>query len=654
MADQTLIQLKEKRDTLKRKINAKTFNCVSTSTISLLISLLPFTGSNNRVINAIFFGLIPFGASAISAAGISKVPGWKEEFDRIDDLAAGLQMKRDRMIFDNAYEPEEEIPQGAMPREKTEDEMFSERFFKLIDTQNGIKVVLGQKELFDLDNSGEATHIRYRLFYKDEFTFDQVVKAIAKSKMDLSSKLGLYNPQVIDTLNGAYLVAENLHYKDFVRPDRFIIRTDGSKWAQSKKVDVLEPEPVENFSDEPISQPEKKTFQNEESEYTPAPKTWHAQPQGMGKKSYLPTEDIAALMVRAATNPQTARSVFIIAPSGTGKTALLQTALQGFFKVTGANNKVFVFAGKQSERYCGIETLEGGYQFDSSIDELIPQSYCYAGDPDNSEYGTTFLKWINKTYTARNHGYPVLVIADENNMIIKACVDFDKVDRSKHKKTLTHHKTASDYSIAVRGRSQQCFMWMSAHSTRKEDTGQSTAIFSNVAAVILGRTLDDGTPSYGSISEALRGQAGNRVIDDTEIRETLLEQFQKYRSRINDGLEDGSKVLCLTSVGGKWRLCLLPYYEKNTANIDLSLVEADDEYAEFDSEFEEKYGTQPETELNEPQKPDTLEQLLAILKDWVSTANPTETELKAKIVALGDERLLQFLDQIKKDIGFNG
>lgn len=276
MSDQVLIKTKQKRDEIKKRINRRVSQCALLSGASLLAALNPISGRISPLHAATTFSLLPLAATGFSAFRLQSLEGDYDEYLRLDDLAKGLQEKRDMAVFEGAYEPEQ-VQQVQEERVPSEDEIFSQRFHKLIKAQNGIDVMIGAKELFDYNSDGEPTHVRYRVFYKDEVVYQQVVDAIKKSKADLSSKLGMLNPTLTETLGGVYLVCENLYHQGWQDPTRILITTRGyrkpEKTFAERIIDYHFPDQsdveqsVESTSDEPIHQPIN----------------WHPQPEGLRK-----------------------------------------------------------------------------------------------------------------------------------------------------------------------------------------------------------------------------------------------------------------------------------------------------------------------------------------------------------------------------------
>jgi hypothetical protein len=291
--------------------------------------------------------------------------------------------------------------------------------------------------------------------------------------------------------------------------------------------------------------------------------------------SMFPVEDIAKAIAKTTANPNAASSLFILAPRGCGKTGLMQQAQFETWQAWQGRADFHIFAGKDDEKYCGLEEDE--------------QRYIYSGDPDHALNSITRIERLVKERTAKLLEYPTIVIKDENNNTIRAARSFDRVDSITPKRNLFARMTEADYAIITKGRSKLCVCWMTSHTPRKSDTGQETGVFANVYSAVLGRTAD-GSPMYGMIKECLTGSDSNRVIDDVERRAALLAQFMEYRKRLDEGVEDGSRVLCLTNIGGRWRLALLPVYQK-----DIHTIKYDDPYEEFDEQMEEKHGVDPDT-----------------------------------------------------------
>ena len=642
MDDQRLQLLLEKSRQLRKKISTRRTNALMYSSLSLAVAMLPFGGIKNPIVNTIFFGVVPLSFSAVATSLNSKNQEDLYDLRRIENHYLDLVEKRDAKVLEMAYEPQQQQETAYEP-EMSDDELLARAFHTLLKDKAGIKVYIGPGELFDLYNTDSPTHIRYPCKFQNDASFEQVSAAIKKYTREIGAECGIDSPELVATLRGYYIIALNHLHGDFVRPDRVILGKESKAVLGEKKQAVVNTANLENSprSFEKFSKPEisESNEHNTQVSFT------------IAKSESFPTEDVAQLMVNSTVGKDTARSIFVIAPSGTGKTALMQNALYKLYQATSGNCLSYIFAGKNTEQYCGLETLEGSYELDYE-DNPIPQVYSYAGNDDNTPYAVALLRHIDKTYVAKNHGFPVLVLQDENNMFLKACSNYDSEHKGKESLGLYAKKVNKDYSIAVRGRTLNCCTWITAHTPRAEDIGQSTGIFANVSGIILGRTQHDGTPSYDLIYETLTGRNSNGIITNIALRERLLGEFNAYLKRLDDGVEDGSKVVCLTSVGGNWRLLMLPVYQKNALNIDLGLVKADDPHSEFDSEYQSKFGNQPEDEIWPASSPkfDSLDSLIEHLKAWVKDGK-TEKDLIEYLVSIGQDDLLKFLPEIKKEIG---
>lgn len=379
-----------------------------------------------------------------------------------------------------------------------------------------------------------------------------------------------------------------------------------------------EPEPVAVQEGQPQPQQYQQQVEQQSVQQPQAPDVSNIQMESVawgGNKaaSMFPTEDVAQAMAQTTADVNAATSIFILAPRGCGKTGLLQTAMYKTFQLWKGKVDFFVWAGKDDEMYCGIEN-------DSD-------RYIYSGTKENAIESVERIEELCSKRTAKGLGYPTIFVKDENNNTIRACKGFDRVDRVTPKFKALPRMCEADYEVVTKGRAKLCLNWMTTHTPREEDTGQSTGVFANVASVVLGRTAK-GSPMYGMIQECLTGADSNRVVDDKERRNELYQQFLEYRRRLNDGKEDGSRALCLTNVGGKWRLVLIPVYEKDIYTIDYnkSTVEpADDPYEEFDEEFEDKHGFDPD-EVIEPESDadDELEgnDPYTAICDWIQSNHP--------------------------------
>jgi hypothetical protein len=253
----------------------------------------------------------------------------------------------------------------------------------------------------------------------------------------------------------------------------------------------------------------------------------------------FPVEDIAKLYVEKSMDKKEARGVLIVAPSRTGKTSLLEMMIQYAHTLTNGMADFDVFAGKDGQSYAGIEN--------------DPNRYTYSGYQDNVSQAAERLKTINMELAYKE--YTRVIIADELNNTMDAADDYDRANKNKTN-CVTDIKKVSK-SLITRGSSLGTLYIATSHVLRVKDLGFNTAMFDSVSGIILGRMLGN-TPAYGSIAECLSGQGGNSLIDNTQLRDTLEAQFNLYQNSPN--AIDRKEVLCLTNVGGNWRLCILPNY----------------------------------------------------------------------------------------------
>jgi hypothetical protein len=252
----------------------------------------------------------------------------------------------------------------------------------------------------------------------------------------------------------------------------------------------------------------------------------------------FPTEDIAKLYITETLDLNSARGVLIVAPARVGKTSLLHMMIQYGHQLNSGQADYLVFAGKDNQKYAGIEK--------------DPNRYLFSGHESNIYQSAARLQTIKKELKVET--FRRYVIADELNNTNETAKGYDR--RNKGANCLLDMQEVSK-ALITRGSSQGTLFIASTHELRVEPLGFNTAMFDSVSAIVLGRTLG-GTPAYGCIEECLSGN--NSLIDNSQLRHILYEQFVTYINQ--PGFENCKDVLCLTNVGGNWRLCTLPDYSK--------------------------------------------------------------------------------------------
>jgi hypothetical protein len=251
----------------------------------------------------------------------------------------------------------------------------------------------------------------------------------------------------------------------------------------------------------------------------------------------FPVEDIAKLYIQKSLNKDHASGLLVIAPRRTGKTKLIGAIIQYAHHLTEGIADFMIFAGKGDQKYAGLEKDENRY-----ID---------SGDVKNVAQAAARMMLIKDELSYRED--PRFILSDELNNTVNAASDYDR--RHKTQKVLDVKETSR--TLITKGSSLGTIFIATSHELRVDAIGFNTALYSSISSIILGRNIE-GSPNYGSIAEALSGK--NDIVDNADLREILNEQFKAYRN--HPSINDSKEVLCLTNVGGNWRLCLLPDYTR--------------------------------------------------------------------------------------------
>ncbi len=266
----------------------------------------------------------------------------------------------------------------------------------------------------------------------------------------------------------------------------------------------------------------------------------------------FPTEDIADLIARNTLDRDNCSSMLIACPKGTGKSNLLRAAIYKLHRLSAGTAQINVFNGKEDRNqsgqivstFCGIETNR--------------KRYINAGDPDSIEPTYSRLASITSAMES-NYDVPMVQVLDEyNNILIAATICTSLLKDIQAELPARERIPPPNYVEKIglgtmlritKGRSKLVADWITSHSPLVQDIGLNTKLQQSLTSVVLGRG-----DKLDAIHAALSGS--NPVVKNPQARAQLYETFLQWEQ----GNTDPYKVVCLTNLAGKWRLCFLPKY----------------------------------------------------------------------------------------------
>jgi hypothetical protein len=257
----------------------------------------------------------------------------------------------------------------------------------------------------------------------------------------------------------------------------------------------------------------------------------------------FPVEDLAETLAKA-TNSGT----LIIAPSGCGKTRLMQHAISKAHAHYDCNVDFQVIDCKgEEDGWLGLENSPNDYQ-------LL--------DDDMAKAGFSQLMVMKGALTRVDIKVPMIGIIDEWNNGISSLKNSTEVNRDEVKAAISAGR-----QIVTKGRSKRLYGWMTTHTPETDAIGMDSATRQSFNIVILARGN-----KLGLISSILKNVY--KFVDDDTTREKLLLAYQHFMQTGSSELKE--KPVALTNLNGDWRLVRLPDYRDAPESIDWGVLNGGD------------------------------------------------------------------------------
>jgi hypothetical protein len=256
----------------------------------------------------------------------------------------------------------------------------------------------------------------------------------------------------------------------------------------------------------------------------------------------FPVEDLAQTLA-TATNSGT----LIIAPSGCGKTRLLQNAISKAHQhYKGMVDFQIIDCKGEEDGWLGIESS--------------PNDYCLLDD-DTAREGFGQLMVMKGQLKRIDTTIPMIAIIDEWNNGVSSLTNSPEISKPEKQTAISAGR-----QIVTKGRSKRLFGWMTTHTPETDSIGMDGATRQSFNIVILARGN-----KLGLISSVLKNTY--KFVDDDTTREKLLVAYQHFMSNGDAALKE--KPVALTNLCGEWRLVRLPQYE-NPDPIERTVLDGGD------------------------------------------------------------------------------
>jgi energy-coupling factor transporter ATP-binding protein EcfA2 len=252
----------------------------------------------------------------------------------------------------------------------------------------------------------------------------------------------------------------------------------------------------------------------------------------------LQQECVATAMAELLLETNENRSVIVIAPSGCGKTNLLNSAMWiAHEKVFRGDIDLFIASGKlESKGYLGLERNQNDCVICESSDDVPGFLSLY--------YGA-----IGKMDGITQSPYPVLVVVDEYNNTLASVQSAERAKIvDKYSLDVLKDKTLK---LLTKGRSKNFTGWVTTHSADVQTIGIPKQQQANFAVVILGRKKKQ---KDQLIRDAL-GAGNNPIVSGGKLREELTAQLDNHIATCG-----ADSFFALTNIRGHWELVTLPQY----------------------------------------------------------------------------------------------
>ena len=257
----------------------------------------------------------------------------------------------------------------------------------------------------------------------------------------------------------------------------------------------------------------------------------------------FPVEDLAETLAKA-TNSGT----LIIAPSGCGKTRLMQHAISKAHAHYDGNVDFQVIDCKgEEDGWLGLENSPNDYQ-------LL--------DDDMAKAGFSQLMVMKGALNRVDIKVPMIGIIDEWNNGISSLKNSTEVNRDEVKAAISAGR-----QIVTKGRSKRLYGWMTTHTPETDAIGMDSATRQSFNIVILARGN-----KLGLISSILKNTY--KFVDDDTTREKLLLAYQHFMQAGSSELKENP--VALTNLNGDWRLVRLPDYRDAPESIDWGVLNGGD------------------------------------------------------------------------------
>jgi hypothetical protein len=253
----------------------------------------------------------------------------------------------------------------------------------------------------------------------------------------------------------------------------------------------------------------------------------------------FPVEDLASTLA-TATNSGT----LIIAPSGCGKTRLMQHAIsKAHAHYEGMVDFQIIDCKGEEDGWLGIENSSNDYQ-------LL--------DDDMAEDGLNQLMLMKGQLKRVDTKIPMIAVIDEWNNGVSSLENSPELKREDVKAAISAGR-----QIVTKGRSKRLFGWMTTHTPDTKTIGMDSATRQSFNIVILARGN-----KLGLISSVLKNTY--TFVDDDATREKLLIAYQHFMSNGDASLKE--KPVALTNLCGDWRLVRLPDYRDAPEPIERTVL----------------------------------------------------------------------------------
>lgn len=323
-------------------------------------------------------------------------------------------------------------------------------------------------------------------------------------------------------------------------------------------------------------------------------------------------EDLAQTLA-TATNSGT----LIIAPSGCGKTRLMQHAIsKAHAHYKSMVDFQIIDCKGEEDGWLGIESS--------------PNDFCLLDD-DSASHGYGQLMVLKGQLKRVDTTIPMIGIIDEWNNGVASLKNSPEVDKSEVQSAVSAAR-----QIVTKGRSKRLFGWMTTHTPETDSIGMDSATRQSFNIIILARGN-----KLGLISSILKNTY--KFVDDDSTREKLLQQYQYFMS--NSQPAERERPIALTNLCGDWRLVRLVDYRDPPAPIERTVLNGG-------SAEPAQTTPQPTGDAAMP-----WGDAVQVMKQWVRTLKrtPTDEDLKAEICRLTgihpSELTSSSITWLRKDLG---